>query len=95
MPGVNDRDPGSDPADPLPSPHTWVRVRGPVSVADDYIADAVEEAAQRPARRTWLVRRIVRLTPAGHGHRELRAQPAESVDHQSDASSYLLDLLLL
>ena len=35
---------GSDPDEQLPTPHTWVRVRG---VADGYVVDEVEQALQQ------------------------------------------------
>ena len=76
-----------------PVPGTWVRIEGTVSIADDYVVDEVEQSLQRPVERPWLVQRIVRLVPLpGRGKREFRAQPAQSIHHTRDASSYLVDL---
>ena len=93
--GVNDRDPDSDPEEPIPDRGAWMRVRGNVSVADDYVVDEVERASQRSMQRLWRVQRIVRLVPTGHesGMRSTYPQQVEAVRHTGDASSYLLDLV--
>jgi len=93
--GVNDRDPASDPEEPVPDRGAWVRVRGNVSVADGYVVDEVEQASQRSVQRLWRVQRIVRLVPAGYrsGMRHTYPQQVEAVRHTRDSSSYLLDLV--
>lgn len=76
-----------------PDPGTWVRLRGTVSVADDYIVDEVEPALRRPMAHRWRVQAITRLVPTGgQGERTLRAQPAEAIDRTADSSAYLVDL---
>jgi hypothetical protein len=87
--GVNDRETGSDPAEPFPAPHTWVRARATVSVAADHVVGEVEPALGRKVERPWLVERIVRLAPAGRGS----GQQVESIRHTAEVSSYLLDLV--
>ncbi|MEU4619396.1 hypothetical protein AB0G04_05345 [Actinoplanes sp. NPDC023801] len=84
--GRNDRRAASDPVEPLPGAGTWVRVTGPVSVADDYETEDAEQAWLMPMRRPWLVRRIVRRTPAG------QALEAGAIVHTGDTSDYLIDL---
>ena len=93
--GVNDRDPDSDPEEPIPDRGAWVRVRGNVSVADDYVVDEVERASQRSLQRLWRVQRIVRLVPTGYesGMQYTHPQQVEAVRHTGDASNYLLDLV--
>ena len=93
--GVNDRHPGSDPEEPFPDRGAWVRVRGTVTVADDYEVDEVEQALQRSMQRPWRVQRIVRLSPPGHRGGTLRTDPrqVEAIRHTGDASSYLIDLV--
>ncbi|MBG0569313.1 hypothetical protein [Actinoplanes aureus] len=95
IPGINDRDPDSDPEEPFPNRGAWVQVRGNVSVADGYVVDEIEQALQRSVERPWLVERIVRLVPAGYGHRTLHTHPqqVEEIRHTGDTSSYLLDLV--
>jgi hypothetical protein len=85
--GLNDRRAGSDPAEPLPEAGAWVRVYGPVSVADDYEVEDAEQAWRIPMRRPWLVRRIVRRTLAG------RVFETEAIVHTGDTSDYLIDLV--
>ncbi|WP_213005743.1 hypothetical protein [Paractinoplanes toevensis] len=93
--GVNDRDPDSDPEEPLPDRGAWVRVRGSVSVADGYVVDEVERASQRSVQRLWRVQRIERLMPTDYrsGNRRAYPQQVEAVRHTGDSSSYLLDLV--
>lgn len=93
--GVNDGAPDSDPEEPFPDPGAWVRVRGSVSVADDYVVDEVERASQRSMQRLWRVQRIVRLAPTGYeiGSQLTEPQPVEAVRNTGDPSSYLLDLV--
>ncbi|MCM4076624.1 hypothetical protein [Paractinoplanes hotanensis] len=93
--GINDRDPASDPEEPIPDRGAWVRVRGNVSVADGYVVDEVEQALQRSVQRLWRVHRIVRLVPTGYrnGMQHTRPQEVEAIRHTRDASSYLLDLV--
>ncbi|MBG0566455.1 hypothetical protein [Actinoplanes aureus] len=79
--GVNDREAGSDPAEPPPAPGTRVHMRAVVSVADGYVVDEVEQAWNRPMTRPWLVQRIVRLRPA-----------RRSVAHTGVNNDYLIDL---
>jgi hypothetical protein len=76
-----------------PAAGTWVRIRGTLNVADDYVVDEVERALQRTLTHPWLVKRIVRLIPYGYGEAKFHSQYTESIDHTGDASSYLLDLL--
>ncbi|MEU7906750.1 hypothetical protein, partial [Actinoplanes sp. NPDC049118] len=80
---------------PFPGRGARVRVRGNVSVADNYVVDEVEQALQGSVQRLWRVQRIVRLVPIGHGRGTQRTYPqqVEAIRHTGDASSYLLDLV--
>ncbi|UQU66859.1 hypothetical protein COUCH_11565 [Couchioplanes caeruleus] len=97
------REPGSDPAAPIPEPGTWTRVRGQLSVAEPYETEAFESQADllRRAVRTWHVRRVIRLdSKLGKGHlKQVRAQdvaviqyPDLRYDDAWTTDGYLLDL---
>jgi hypothetical protein len=58
-PGDYDREAGSDPEEPAPAPHTRVRMRAGLSVADDYVPDEVRDGWGVDLMRPWLVERIV------------------------------------
>ncbi|MFC4069047.1 hypothetical protein [Actinoplanes subglobosus] len=82
-----------DETEAAPDAGTWVRLRGTVSVADDYVVDELEPALRRPMAYRWRVQAITRLVPTGgHGERRFRAQPAEAIVRTAEASGYLVDL---
>ncbi|XVU21343.1 hypothetical protein ACQPZJ_29225 [Actinoplanes sp. CA-054009] len=96
------REPGSDPAAPVPEPGTWTRVRGRLSIAEDYETGAYEPVAEllRHATRTWLVRRIVLLDGRPGNGRLIdgRARDVEAIRYADlrygarHTAGYLLDL---
>lgn len=83
--GYDDRDSESDPGQPAPAPGTWVRVRGVVSVADDYVADEAEQQWQLRLTREWTVQRI-RTTDAPDS-------VIEEITRTRRPVSYLIDLV--
>jgi hypothetical protein len=85
-----DHDPGVGPEGPQPG--SWVRVRGEIYVADDYVVDEVEEALRQGVRRLWQVRRIIRSVPVDGG-RGARPREVAEIRHTGDVSSYLIDLV--